>query len=95
MAILYDGIECSICGNVIVDLKKVVATTHFISDEHDELWRFSDSAMHAECFANWKHREAFVNRYNQTMGAIVWGSGSRHEKQPDGRIEIICPDTSD
>jgi len=86
MALIYEGIQCSICGKVIADLNHIVATTHFIGDESDPLWRFSDSGMHPECFANWDHREAFIDRYNCTMGRITWGDGTCHEMQPDGRI---------
>jgi hypothetical protein len=94
MALMYEGMACSICGRVIVDLRRAVACTHFIADKSDPLWPFSDSAMHPECFAGWEMRDAFVARYNEIMGAITWGNGTYHEMQPDGRIKSKLRGTS-
>jgi hypothetical protein len=46
MALIYDGIECSICGSTLDLKEQYVATSHFISDQNDALWQYSDSAMH-------------------------------------------------
>ena len=73
MALIFRGkTECSICGAVIDKDSEIVATTHFISDSNDPLWRFADSAMHKSCFLNWQHRQDFINRYNESIGKIVW-----------------------
>jgi len=64
MALLYKGIRCSICHQVIENLKfDIVATTHFIADPNDPLHRFSDSAMHRRCYDAWEHHEVFTARY--------------------------------
>jgi hypothetical protein len=91
MALIYKGIKCAICGREIdIDLKgSYVATTHFIGDSNDPLWRFSDAAMHYECFQAWPHREEFVQKYNSTIGQRVWGNGTRHLMYPDGRVESV------
>ena len=69
MAIVLRGkTECSVCGNVIKDGDEIVATSHFIADQNDPLWRFSDSAMHRSCFANWNHRTEFVAKFNLIVG---------------------------
>jgi hypothetical protein len=48
MALLALGrSRCSICGEVLQPGQVIVATTHFIGDPADHLWRFSDSGMHA------------------------------------------------
>jgi hypothetical protein len=69
MALFLQGSTCcSICGNVIGCDDKIVATTHFIADNADPLWRFSDSVMHRECYETWPHRDEFAKRYKEVMG---------------------------
>src|SRR5215208_2156833 len=92
MALIYEGIKCSLCDSVIDLNGQYVATTHFIQDQNDPLWRHSDAAMHYSCFQNWEHRGVFVAKYNDTIGRIVWGNGTRHYMQPDGKIESV-PDS--
>ena len=88
MALIFLGhTTCSICGKVVASADNSVATSHFIADKNDPLWQFSDSAMHQVCFLGWDLRQSFVDRYNATVGKIIWGDGSRQEMQPDGRIE--------
>ncbi len=89
MALIFDGIECPLCGEVIDLNSQFVATTHFIGDRNDQLHRYSDAAMHYTCFQNWDHREEFIDRYNNTIGRTVWGNGTRHHMRPDGTIESV------
>ncbi|MFK7789353.1 MAG: hypothetical protein AB8C95_07690 [Phycisphaeraceae bacterium] len=89
MAIIYKGIKCPICDETLDTKEKFVATTHFIGDEADPLWRYSDAAMHYACFQEWKHRETFVEKYNNTIGKIVWGNGTRHHMNDDGIVVSI------
>jgi hypothetical protein len=86
MALLYDGMTCAICDQPLDINGALVATSHFIEDASDRLWPFSDAAMHYDCFQDWKHREAFVRKYNETIGQIVWGNGTRHHMNSDGNI---------
>ena len=91
MAIIYKGIKCAICG-LEIDIGRdasFVATTHFIGDKNDPLWRFSDAAMHYECFQIWPHKAEFVRKYNSTIGQRVWGNGMRDLMHPDGRVQSI------
>ena len=81
MALLFDGMKCPLCGGELRVSERMVATTHFIEDEKDPLWTFSDAAMHYECFQRWPLRQQFVSRYNQVMG-----NGTRHEMLEDGAI---------
>jgi hypothetical protein len=67
MALIYSGMPCAICGEPLDIHGPRVATTHFIGDETDPLWRFSDTAMHYSCFQEWKHREEFVKKYNDSV----------------------------
>lgn len=87
MALTFDGMPCAICDQPLGTDQPKIATSHFIADQTDPLWRFSDAAMHYECFQAWKHRQEFVAKYNETIGKIVWGNGKRHHMKADGTIE--------
>lgn len=90
MALILRGkTECSICGVVIKDGDTIVATTHFIGEPSDPLWRFSDSGMHSSCFLAWPLRETFIERYNATVGTVTWGNGTYHHMEPDGSISVL------
>ncbi len=90
MAIVLRGkTKCSICDNVIADVDQIVATSHFISDANDPLWRFSDSAMHGACFANWPQRAEFVAKYNLIVGQVTSCNGRYHRMEPDGTIAVL------
>ena len=69
-----------------MDGDDLVAAPHFIGDRTDALWRFSDSAMHRTCFVAWDHRAEFVEKYNATVGQIVWGNNTRRRMKLDGTI---------
>jgi len=87
MAILICGkTQCPICSAVISSGQPTVATQHFIQTQSNPLWRYSDAAMHYDCFQMWEHREVFIAEYNKTMGQVVWGNGTRHEMQADGTV---------
>lgn len=86
MVLVLGTTQCSLCGKVLAAGEEVVGTTHFIADETDPLWRYSDSAMHRGCFLAWEHRAAFVAKYNATVGQVVWGNGTRHRMELDGTI---------
>ncbi len=74
MALLMWGASrCSICRELLVRGQPIVATTHFIGDPADHLARFSDSGMHAACFAGWEHRDEFAARYYAALGHTLAG----------------------
>ena len=74
MALLMWGASrCSICRELLVQGQPIVATTHFIGDPADHLSRFSDSGMHASCFAGWEHRDEFAARYYAALGHTLAG----------------------
>ena len=90
VALIFPGkTECSLCGNVIMAGDEIVATSHFIADRNDPLWRFSDSAMHRSCFLTWDQREAFVAKFNERVGPITFGNGTYHHMDSDGTIEVL------
>jgi len=90
MALIFLGkTECSLCGNVIMEDDEIVATSHFIADSNDPLWRFSDSGMHRSCFLTWDQRTAFVNKFNQIISGITFDNGTYHQMESDGTIAVL------
>lgn len=90
MALIFPGkTKCSICGNVIMEDDDIVATTHFIGDENDPLWQYSDSAMHRSCFFTWNQRDAFVAKFNQIVSGVTFGNGTYHVMESDGTITVL------
>jgi hypothetical protein len=65
MALFDPGFStCALCGRVLNEDDDLVATSHFITDETDPLWRYSDALMHRACFLVWESRQDFVDKYN-------------------------------
>jgi hypothetical protein len=52
-----------ICGVTLQPGDKIGATSHFIYDKNDPLWRYSDAPFHVACFEKWEHRAAFEAKY--------------------------------
>lgn len=66
MALLFRGkTTCPLCFKVITKDDEVVGTTHFIADQGDPLWEYSDAAFHKKCFDAWEHRDEFLARYEE------------------------------
>jgi hypothetical protein len=64
MAIIIPGkTVCTLTGRVLQEEDYFVCFPHFISDEDDPLWRYSDSCMLREAFEDWEHREEFLARW--------------------------------
>lgn len=87
MAIIVRGLtKCPLCAETIAVGQSIVSTSHFIESPEHPLWRFSDAAMHYDCFQTWAMRGEFVAEYNHSFGRLIWGDGSRHHMQPDGVV---------
>ncbi len=84
--IILGASRCPLCDGVIAEDFGIVATSHFIANASDPLWRYSDAAMHRACFLAWPHREEFVVKFNATMGRITWGGDTYHGMRADGTI---------
>ena len=84
--VIRETTQCPICGKLILDNHEVVATPHFISDQNDPLWRFSNSAMHRSCFLGWNERSEFVAKFNKVVGAVTSCNGTYHLMKLDGMI---------
>lgn len=90
MAIIIKGKStCPLCGEIFATGEKTVATMPFIENISHHLWRYSDAAMHYECFQNWECREEFVRMFNQGVGRVVWNNATRQVMDSDGTISVI------
>jgi hypothetical protein len=84
MAIVIIGkTGCALCGSIFAASDDVVMFPHFIRDQAHPLWRFSDSAMHHACFADWDQREQFRGIYNEVSTIMP---NHPREMQPSGTI---------
>jgi hypothetical protein len=89
MALILSGSRCALCNQVYSETDELVATSAFIPDRGDPLWRFSDASMHKRCFLTWDQRMAFVRRFNEAMKPYVFWNGTRHHMEEDGTIKSI------
>jgi hypothetical protein len=53
--------KCAICNQSLTE--PIFATSHFIGDVKHDLYRFSDAAMHWDCYVNWPHQARFASLY--------------------------------
>jgi hypothetical protein len=93
MALIFRGqTPCAICGKVIEATDEVVATSYFIADQTDPLWRFSDAGFHRLCFLGWEYRQTIVARFNQVVERNIFGNGTHHYMMADGTIVTVPAD---
>ncbi len=52
---------CALCGKPLTE--PIFATSHFIADQSHDLYRFSDAAMHWECYVRWPDQARFADMY--------------------------------
>lgn len=60
--------DCAICGNQLTE--PIFATSHFIGDRTHDLYRFSDAAMHWDCYLKWPHQARFASMYFEALKGI-------------------------
>ena len=64
MALYNPGFtKCPICNQIVGESQKRTGFTHFIEDDKDPLWRFSDAVFHYDCFMKWECKEEYLKRY--------------------------------
>jgi hypothetical protein len=66
MALVYDGISCALCGTPLDSSQSFYATSAFLDPDHP-LWKFSDAALHWECFEEWPNHIDFARLYFETQ----------------------------
>ncbi len=59
--------DCPLCGQKLTD--PVYATSHFMVDDTHRLYKYSDAAMHWDCYATWADRDEFVALYFESIRA--------------------------
>ena len=52
---------CALCGAPLTD--PIFATSHFLGDPSHDLYRFSDAAMHWNCYIQWPDQARFASLY--------------------------------
>ena len=57
---------CALCEGVLEDGQDITAFPAFLPAKH-RLWRYSDAAFHAQCFAAWSERPAFDALYQRAQ----------------------------
>lgn len=88
MALVIRGkTQCAICGKTIEQEDSIVMCPHFIADQSDPLWRFSDAAFHQFCFINWELKGSFVAKFNQVARPYAFGNSKYNFMRDDGVIE--------
>jgi predicted nucleic acid-binding Zn ribbon protein len=75
MAIIVDGMMCSLCGKPIEKGQQIIAFASFVANELDPLWIFNDGAFHSECF--YKHPLAEKAQARQKEVLEQLGPGNR------------------
>ena len=88
--IAYGRSRCPLCNGILADTPDMVATSHFIADPSDPLFRYSDAGMHRDCFVAWPHRFEFTTRYNAVQTPAL-DTGLQKYMQPDGRMSWRHP----
>lgn len=56
--------RCALCNQPLSD--PIFASAHFIKDKSHEFFRYSDAAMHWNCYTGWQHRPRFANMFFQS-----------------------------
>lgn len=53
--------SCALCEQPLSN--PIFATSHFIADQTHDLYRFSDAAMHWDCYSRWPHQSRFASMF--------------------------------
>ena len=64
MAIFIPGCPCPLCGNSIGDSDDVISTT-FVGMQDERFRALDDAVFHRGCLETWKHRDDFINSWNE------------------------------
>jgi predicted nucleic acid-binding Zn ribbon protein len=80
MAILIEGMKCSLCGKPMTKGEETISFSAFVSNEADPLVRFSDGIFHVECFRKHPSAHAVEARYAEV----------REKNKPENRRCVVC-----
>ena len=65
--IIYGKTKCPICGDIIYKDQEIVGFPHFIGDEKNILYFFSDRVFHKKCF--FKH--SLANNVIEKLESLI------------------------
>jgi hypothetical protein len=80
MAIFIPGMECALCEIPVRSGDEAVMFSAFVADRSDPLFIFSDSVVHASCFA----------RHPLSAEALRWQGETVRRGTPTARICVAC-----
>jgi hypothetical protein len=84
--VLLGKSRCAICEKILVDGDRMVSTSHFITDQTDPFWRYSDAPFHYLCFLKWKSRHRFICRFNELAAKTPLSGGNVQYMSWDGEM---------
>lgn len=61
--------RCALCAQPLST--PMFSTTHFIGEESDEFWPYSDTSMHWHCYAAWPKQPRFAARWFDALSAAT------------------------
>ena len=81
--------KCALCGETLS--QPIFATAHFIANKSHDFYRFSDAAMHWNCYVKWPHQGRFASMYFEAALHRSELTRSQHRKtlmkSPDVLVE--------
>jgi hypothetical protein len=81
--------KCALCGEILS--QPIFATTRFITNKSHDFYRFSDAAMHWNCYVKWPDQSRFASMYFEAAPQRSGLTRSQHRKtllkNPDVLVE--------
>src|SRR5215475_3081562 len=77
--------KCALCGEILSP--PIYATSRFITNKSHPFYRFSDAAMHWNCYIKWPQQSRFASFYFEAALSTSERTRSKHSK-----TLLISPD---
>ena len=83
--------KCALCGEILSH--PIFATSRFITNKSHEFYRFSDAAMHWNCYIKWPQQSRFASLYFEA--ALITSELTRSQywktllKSPDVFVRYV------
>jgi len=66
MAIVFEGMSsCCLCEKKLKENDELVLIPAFMEDSSHELWSFTDTGYHKDCFINWERKSELISEFNK------------------------------
>jgi len=83
--------QCALCGEILSH--PIFATSRFITNKSHEFYRFSDAAMHWNCYIKWPQQSRFASFYFEAALSTSERTGSQYGKtllkSPDVLVRYV------